>query len=174
MSLALKDKSKKRYTKYAILTHWTDSPVNLPSVPKPDLKVWTEDGILHDVGTRPIQEQKTVGLHPPRKTSSWQQKRFLNLLSASRLTYGERPFSVREGDVVKLFFWVSFYYIFKKSNTFLFKSKAFLFFFWQVSYISNAFLFESNKFLFFMTKILRNQKLFFLNQISFFLLWQDF
>ena len=32
------------------------------------------------------------------------------------------------GDVVKLFFWVSFYYIFKKTKAFHFKSKAFLFY----------------------------------------------
>ena len=36
--LALQNKSKKRYTKYAILTHWTDSTVNLPSVPKSDFE----------------------------------------------------------------------------------------------------------------------------------------
>ena len=56
-----------------------------------------------------------------------------------------------KGDVVKLFFWVSFYCNFRKSKAFRFNSKAFLF--------------SSDKFL-------RNQKLFFLKQISFFFLWQ--
>ena len=58
-----------------------------------------------------------------------------------------------EGDVVKLFFWVSFYYIFKKSKAFLFKSKAFHF--------------SADKFL-------TNQKLFVLNQKLFFFLLTSF
>ena len=56
------------------------------------------------------------------------------------------------GDVVKLFFWVSFYCIFKKSNTFLFKSNKFLFL--LRSHKSNTFLFKSIKFRFFMTRFL--------------------
>ena len=52
------------------------------------------------------------------------------------------------GDVVKLFFWVSFYYIFKQSKAFRYNSKAYLF--------------SSDKFL-------TNQKLFVLKQKLFFL-----
>ena len=57
------------------------------------------------------------------------------------------------GDVVKLFFWVSFYYIFKKTKAFHFKSKAFL------SY--------SDKFP-------KNQKLFVWNQKLFFFILRSF
>ena len=57
------------------------------------------------------------------------------------------------GDVVKLFFWVSFYYIFKKTKAFRFKSKAFRFY--------------SDKFL-------TNQKLFVLNQKLFFFILTSF
>ena len=61
--------------------------------------------------------------------------------------------SQASGDVVKLFFWVSFYYIFKKTKAFHFKSKAFLFY--------------SDKFP-------KNQKLFVLNQKLFFFLMTRF
>ena len=92
------------------------------------------------------------------------------------------------GDVVKVFFWVSFYYIFKKSKSFHFKSKAFLFssdkfltnqklfvlsqklfFFLMTTFLQiKSFSFLIKSFSFSYNKIFRNQKLFFFNQISFF------
>ena len=92
------------------------------------------------------------------------------------------------GDVLKLFFWVSFYYIFKKTKAFHFKSKAFLFysdkfpknqklfvlnqklfFFLMTRFLQiKSFSFEIKSFSFSYSKIFRNQKLFFFNQISFF------
>ena len=55
--------------------------------------------------------------------------------------------SSAQGDVVKLILWVSFYCIFRKSNTFLFRSNKFLFLL-TISYKSNPFLLKWNKFLF--------------------------
>ena len=95
------------------------------------------------------------------------------------------------GDVLKLFFWVSFYYIFKKTKAFHFKSKAFLFysdkfpknqklfvlnqklfFFLMTRFLQiKSFSFEIKSFSFSYSKIFRNQKLFFFNQISFFWLF---
>ena len=100
----------------------------------------------------------------------------------SRFLFHEN-FSPRNicGDVVKLFFWVSFYYILKKTKAFHFKSKAFLFYSDKFPKNQKLFFFNQKLFFFPMTrflqiksfsfsynKIFTNQKLLFFNQISFF------
>ena len=111
----------------------------------------------------------------------------MNSLLLSNLS-ARTGFSLVKGDVLKLFFWVSFYYIFKKTKAFHFKSKAFLFysdkfpknqklfilnqklfFFLMTRFLQiKSFSFEIKSFSFSYSKIFRNQKLFFFNQISFF------
>ena len=78
---------------------------------------------------------------------NWMNKNLLLLLLLCQFT--------KKGDVVKLFFWVSFDYILEKSKAFHLKSKAFLFY--SDNFLTNQKLFVLNLKLFFflMTRFLQ-------------------